>query len=179
MASDRFLLTSDFEEVTRHGPYDVILLYDVLDHIIDEDPQTIKESIYGVLKDNGKVHIRCHPWCSKHGTHAYKSLNKAYIHLFFSPEDLAGMGIRTIPTRKIIHPITTYDDWFSKAGFKKIESNVLRDNVEPFFEQEDVLCKIIKDHWKDSYEERLSSGKVFPRFQLEASFLDFVLSKNI
>ena len=150
--TDRFLLTSEFQEAHRHGPYDVILLYDVLDHIMTEEPQDVLKDLRSVLKDDGKVYVRCHPWCSRHGTHAYKSLNKAYIHFFFTPEELEKMGVSSLPTRKIIHPITTYDDWFQKAGLKKIdsESNVMRETIEPFFQQEDILCKLIKDHWKES-----------------------------
>lgn len=178
-ATDRFFLTSDFQEIHRHGPYDVILLFDVLDHIVTEDPKDVLKDLHGILKDNGKVHVRCHPWCSRSGAHAYNSLNKAYLHFFFTPEELEKMGVKSDPIRKIIHPITTYDDWFLKSGFKKLdsESNVMRQSVEPFFEQEPILAKLIKDHWKDSYEERLSSGKVFPKHQLEQTMLDFVLVK--
>lgn len=179
-SNDRFLLTNDFQEVRRYGPYDAILLWDVLDHIMEpEDPHEVLESLNGILSDSGRVYVRCHPWCSKHGTHAYKDLNKAYVHYFFSEEELASMGVRTLPTRKIIHPITTYDDWFRKSGFKKIEAeaHVVRDSVEPLFQTEDILCSVIKGHWKDSYEERLSSGRTFPSHQLEICFLDFILVK--
>ena len=173
--TERFMLTNDWQAVVNKGPYDVIFVYDVLDHIVDEDPIELLQDARSVLAPGGKVFIRCHPWCSRTGSHNYRTLNKAWIHLFFSEEELREMGCDPLPVKKILHPMLTYEDWFSKSGFKTVSENTCRQSVEPFFEQEELLCKIIKDHWKDSIEERLRSGKVFPRFQLEQNTLDFIL----
>ena len=176
--TDRFMLTNDWQAVANKGPYDAVFLYDVLDHIVEEDPIDILKNIHSVMAPKGRVYVRCHPWCSRTGTHVYRSLNKAFVHMFFSDEELGAMGCTPLPAKKILHPILTYDDWFQKGGFKKIDEKTIRQDVEPFFEKEELIAKIIKEHWKESFEERLASGRVFPKFQLEQQFLDFVLEKD-
>jgi 2-polyprenyl-3-methyl-5-hydroxy-6-metoxy-1,4-benzoquinol methylase len=174
----RFMLTNDLQVVKSKGPYDAILLYDVLDHIVEEDPIDILKFLNGVLTPTGRIYVRCHPWCSKSGTHVYHQINKAWIHMFFSDEEIVEMGGKPIPTLKITHPIATYANWFEKGGFKRHSENIKREQVESFFTSEDILIKTVKEHWKNSIEERLASGKEYPKFQLEQTFLDFVLVKD-
>lgn len=176
--TDRFMLTNDWQAVINKGPYDVVFLYDVLDHIESEDPIDILKMINSVMVPNGKVHVRCHPWCSRTSSHVYRTINKAFIHMFFSEEELREMGCDPLPSRKIIHPLVTYDDWFQKGGFNKIDEKTLRQDVEPFFMKEELLSNIIKNHYKDSFEERYASGREFPKYQLEQQMLDFQLEKD-
>jgi 2-polyprenyl-3-methyl-5-hydroxy-6-metoxy-1,4-benzoquinol methylase len=75
----KLFLTNNFNEVKKHGPYDTILLYDILDH--SKDPLKILNQVKSLLQKEGKAYIRIHPWCSRHGGHLYRTKNKAFIHL--------------------------------------------------------------------------------------------------
>ena len=168
------LFSTNWEEVKKNGPYDVVLLYDVIDHVIDEPVDNLKR-IRSVLAPNAKIFIRCHPWCSRHATHLYQQINKAYLHLVFSEEELDSLGYKGIPTKKIIHPINTYTDWFKIAGLKIIEKEkITKAPVEEFFIKYPIVRERIKANWKESYEAELREGKKFP-WQLEMQFIDFVL----
>lgn len=177
--TNTFKLTNDWQSVINNGPYDVVFIYDVLDHLVDQDPIDILKDVHSILTPNGRVHVRCHPWCSRSGNHIYRELNKAFVHMFFTEEELREMGYNPLPLKKILHPLVTYEDWFQKSGFKKIvDEKPIRQEVEDFFSKEPLLCSIIKNQWKESFEERLSSGKVFPSFQMELNFVDYFLQKT-
>jgi len=127
-------VTIKWQEVIDHRPYDIILLYDVIDHLLrngqiihlDDVADTIADMV-DVLGDNGVIYMRCHPWTSRHGTHAYKSKskNKAFIHYYTEEFE--------IPTIRIIEPILAYETIFKKAGLKIIERNVIKQPLEPIF----------------------------------------------
>lgn len=174
-------LTTSWKEVVKKAPYDIIMLYDVLDHIEGPVSNIAKElkNIKSILRPGGSVYVRCHPFCSRHGTHLYQKINKAFIHLIFTEEELEKLGYGKefqLPTRKIIHPIITYNEWFKTANFQLYKrDHVYREAVEPFFENIPLVAKRIKDHWKDSSDKNLKSGKGFPRIQLEQQFVDYIL----
>lgn len=176
--SSNTLFTTSWDDVAKNGPYDHVLVYDVLDHMKTEDdpPQELKK-LHSVLSDNGKIFVRTHPWCSRHGTHLYLSINKAYLHMCLSEETLQKMGHKSFHTLKIIHPLNTYNKWFTDAGFKTVSSNIIPETVEPFFKQPPI-SGLIKRHWKNSYTPELASGKEFPEWQVRQQFIDFVLQKK-
>lgn len=172
------VFTTDWNKVIEHAPYDIIVAYDVLDHMLDPDQEIIAnlKRIKAVLSKNGRLHVRCHPWCSRHSTHLYRKINKAYVHLILNDTELTEMGYTTeFPCRKIIHPIITYRDWFQAAGIRLIKEHVSRKKVEPFF-QNGVIAKRIKANWSTSHKAELKSGKMFPAAQLEQEWIDYVLN---
>lgn len=175
--ADNMVLTTNFEDVAKHAPYSTVLIYDVLDHVASEE-EAIKclSMVNSILADNGRVFLRCHPWCSRHGTHLYQKLNRAYVHMCLDEVALKNLGYEGLPTLKIIHPLQTYNKWIVEAGLKAINNTVVREVVEPFF-QEAVIANLIKAHWKTSYDENLSSGRRFPYFQCEQQFVDYILTK--
>jgi len=177
--SDNMIFTLSWDEVVNNGPYDSVLICDVLDHLKDEN-EAIQElkKINDVLDSKGKVFIRCHPWCSRHGTHLYKSINRAYLHLIVSENDLNAMGYEYLHTIKIIHPLQTYDKWFSNSGFKIEHWNITSENIDPFFYQS-AIANLIKRNWKESPEEDFASGKKFPEWQMKQQFVDYVLKKKL
>jgi len=63
--------------------YDFILINDVLDHAAD--PLDMLEQVNKIRNPETKIVVRCHPWTSRHGTHVYKQMNKAFLHLIFNP----------------------------------------------------------------------------------------------
>jgi 2-polyprenyl-3-methyl-5-hydroxy-6-metoxy-1,4-benzoquinol methylase len=166
------LLTTDFSQVTSSGPYDIIILYDVIDH--SADPFGLLNQIKSVLAPGGIVQVRCHPWCSRHGGHTYRSMNKAFSHLFLSPEAVIKFSDGKAPLQKIIHPRMTYQDWFTKCGFTVRSLEAVSDKVEDFFTQQPLRNQIIH-LWKSSPMQDYASGQVFPDFPMSQSFLDYVL----
>ena len=173
---DNLLLTTDFEMVKQHAPYDVILLYDVLDHIQNAEPGEVLRQIANIKTPGGKIYVRCHPWCCRHGAHLYKTLNKAFAHLVFTDEELLSMGVRPDKVNVILHPRSAYSQYFKVAGLETVSFQPIDELVEPFFVENQLVSARIKSHWiGKSTEESLKSGKGFPKFQIQQSFLDFVL----
>jgi 2-polyprenyl-3-methyl-5-hydroxy-6-metoxy-1,4-benzoquinol methylase len=164
------LLTSNFEEVKAKGPYDVILLYDVLDHLQLESPTAVLKKAASVLTDDGSIYMRVHPFTSRHATHHYTSINKAYIHLVFTPEELKQL----IPVDEyasenigVTYPVKTYPEFIAQAGLKIITDRRTTDTVEPFFRIPKIAERIMKN----------TKMPQFPEFQMSIQFLDYVLKK--
>ena len=166
---------SKLSDVAKHAPYDIILIDDVLDHIEGESPINLLKSAKGLLNRGGTIFLQCHPWCSRHGTHLYRKLNKAYIHLIFTEEELKEKEIFGLPTIKVIHPIMTYKKWIAAADLKIIDQSVTKEEAEFFFSETPFIAERIKAHWKESPEESLRSGLKFPYQQLSIQFIDYVL----
>lgn len=122
-------------EITALKPhsFDVIFIYDVLDHVVNiEDPSILMNSVKTLLKSNGTVYIRCHPWVCRHATHLPKiGLNKAFIHLFMKWHELEYLGYKQMPTRMETNPLVAYKWWFRE--FKIIEERICREGVSDFF----------------------------------------------
>ena len=118
--SENGMLTTDFEKIKNHARYDRVLIYDVLDHCGDSNTiDTILLNAISVLKPNGKIYVRCHPWTGRHGGHLYKSLNKAFAHFLLSDEELKEIGI-TLDSKiiKMLHPENTYKSCFRKNNLR-------------------------------------------------------------
>jgi 2-polyprenyl-3-methyl-5-hydroxy-6-metoxy-1,4-benzoquinol methylase len=155
------------------GDFDVVLLYDVLDHT--DDPVTILKLINRFKKTEGEVHVRCHPWTSRHGTHLYRKLNKAYLQLIFTPQELLGMGLKGDKTTRLIDPIKTYKEWFKQAGLEIVVESTIKQDVETFFTTRPTIVRRIKENWWGSADPDLASGKKFPHEAMQIQFADFVL----
>jgi len=134
------------EEIEKHAPYDIVVLYDVLDHAINEKPVNILNNIKKLIHKKSIVFIRFHPWCCRHGAHLYQKINKAFVQLFFSKEELIEMGCEIMPTIEIIYPIRTYKQWIKDAGFQIINHKIDYSPLETFFQTEPFIGKI-KEVW--------------------------------
>jgi hypothetical protein len=160
----------------QHAPYDIILMYDVLDHANVQNASELLRTLANVKSPGGKIYVRCHPWCSRHGGHLYYQINKAFVHVVFNEAELKHMGYNPQFVREILHPRAVYTQWFKAAGLEVVGFQPIDDMVEPFFEENPLVASRIKSHWiGKSIEEVLKTGKGFPRFQIGMSFLDFVL----
>lgn len=164
---NNYMLTTDFEKVKQKAPYDIILIYDVLDHA--DDPVEILNLAKSVLEEKGKIYLRTHPWCGRHGGHLYRQKNKAFVHVVFSDNELEKLGLfYEEKNNKIIRPILNYIEMINKSELK-IESNEREDqDVESFFKKN----KLISNRLQEVLNE-----KIFPEFQLKQCFHDYVLSK--
>jgi 2-polyprenyl-3-methyl-5-hydroxy-6-metoxy-1,4-benzoquinol methylase len=175
---EKAVYTTDWEQVTKNAPYQVILLYDVIDHVVGDDNAVIEvlKKAKSVLAGDGKIFVRTHPWCSRHATHLYQKINKAFIHLIFTPEELIQLGYESIPTREVIHPIMAYNNFFQQAGLRHIrKEEITKAGVESFFSDVSVVANRIKKKYANSPDENLRNGNKFPTIQLEQQFLDYVL----
>jgi len=163
--TENLLFTTNFEEVAKSAPYDIILIYDVLDHC--DDPISILNNCKSVLGPSGRVFVRCHPWCSRHGGHLYLESNHAFAHLVFTEEELQKMGLHVDCKQKVLFPGKTYSDWFNETNFKIDKSSVETTNVEGYFVQQ----LLVKNRILEIYRQK--NG--FPTKQLQQDFRDYVL----
>ena len=167
---DNFLLTNDFEKVKENGPYDVILIYDVVDHSVN--PVDILKKASEVVSDSGKIYLRGHPWCSRHGGHLYRQINKAFVHLVFTENELEQLGHKSDDTvqTKVKYPIIAYKNMIQESGLKTNEPELERQNVEDFFKNNELISNRIKNCVP-------LGGREFPNFQLSICFADYILTK--
>lgn len=169
---ENFLLTTDFEKVKNHGPYDAVLLYDVMDHTEVESNIEMLLKIKSLLAEDAKVYVRCHPWAGRHGGHIYKKINKAFVHLVFAEDELRELGVENFDyNHKILYPIKSYAEIFEKAGFDKKNQEVDTQEVESFFGSNNLVKSRIMNSFGIN-----SWGEDPPRFQMSQCFLDFTLT---
>jgi len=172
---DNCILTTSFEKVKENGPYDSILLYDILDHVKDDEQVEVLKKAKSVLANNGRIYLRCHPWVGRHGGHAYKKINKAFIHLVFNSRELQALGIADLEySNKILSPLAAYNKIIDDAKLiKSSEAEVDHQEVEKFFNLHPLVRKRILDVFETS--EWNDDGR--PVFQMSQCFVDFVLEK--
>lgn len=128
------------------------------------------KQIRDILTPKGRVYVKTHPWCSRHGGHIYTQKNKAFIHLIFDEIELMRMsGISSEPTLKITKPLETYGKWFTEAGFKIISEIPEINEVEKFFLTPSKVNDRLKRHWNDSTEMKNNMRITSVEYVLEHS----------
>lgn len=105
-------LTTDWQKILTQGPFDVVILYDVMDHCVD--PIAALQSVRQVCTSSTHVFSRFHPFCGPHGGHLYQTINKAYVHLFFTEHELKQMGVEPDFPQKVLFPLGAVDEWLKK-----------------------------------------------------------------
>lgn len=169
-------LSTDWEEVKKHGHFDVVLLYDVFDHVQESHVPTILKQISEISNKDTIIRVRCHPWTSIHGGHLYENLNRAYAHLFLTDAQIT--KYQTSPVRKITRPMKVYADAWAAGGFNvdKTEThktNWDHNNIGKFFQEPDVALFINKQ----SPQQVLGTAR-WQKDVLPIEFIDFTLSKK-
>lgn len=148
--------------------FDAVMLYDVLDH--SEDPLDVMNKVRAVMKPEGRIYVRCHPWTSRHGMHLWKQgVNRAYWHLFLCWEEIKEMiSQEPIFTRVEKNPIEAYHWWFHEFRIRK-ERPVI-EPVGEFFQVpafKDLLAN----------EQKISPAEIDEFLKrMEIQFVDFVVS---
>jgi len=145
LVKDNLYFTTNFNDVRQHGPYDIILLYDVLDHC--DDPVATLKQVKEVRRGNGPIYAHCHPWASRHATHLYHTVNKAFLHLVFSDKELLKLGFKGIKTAKLLNSMETYRKWFKDAGLQVKMEVPHRKTIEDFFFHDPLISRRLKAHW--------------------------------
>jgi 2-polyprenyl-3-methyl-5-hydroxy-6-metoxy-1,4-benzoquinol methylase len=163
---NNLILTTNWDEIAKQGPFDVILVMDVLDHCKDflktlQKIKSVKTPQYG------KIYLRLHPWTSRHGTHLYKDLNKAYLHVIFKEDELYKMGLKGMITTKITNPLEFYHENIKEAGLTILKEEIIKKPVDMFFIQHEEIERRIKRNWPKRED--------FPEEILEIEFVDYVL----
>jgi 2-polyprenyl-3-methyl-5-hydroxy-6-metoxy-1,4-benzoquinol methylase len=167
--SKNLTLTTNFDDVIHNTPYDVILMYDVLDHCAD--PIAVLSQINKITKTNSKIYVRNHPWCSRHGGHLYLQKNKAFAHLVLDEIELERIGGLSCPkTTKIYTPLETYKDWFFKTGFKIQSVFITKTDLEDFFLNNILVRHQLKKHW--------GSDMLQMKENMQIDFVDYILQPN-
>jgi SAM-dependent methyltransferase len=169
---DKLILTTDLDTVRNHGPYDIILLHDVIDHV--DQPIEVLTNVKSLLSTNGAVYLRAHPFCSKHGTHLYHQLNKAYLHLILNEEEMNELGLKPMFCNKVRYPLIQYKMMLDKVGFEVVRYNILREGVNSFFKS-GLIRQRIMNRYSDREAWLPGTGGEFPDWQCEQQFLDYVL----
>jgi len=144
---DLATLTTDLQGVIQGGPYDIALLYDVLDHLPDGYQVPVLQQLRSLLTPDGWLYVRCHPWTSAHGTHLYRTLNRSHAHLLLSDQELTALGCSQEPVCRVVRPIDAYHDWFQQAGFRVGHENLVRLELDPVFSDPAVVAELLR-HWE-------------------------------
>jgi len=163
-----FLITDSFDETKQNGPYDVIIMFDVIDHLNKETPVEVLNNAKNLLKPGGKIYMRCHPFTSRHATHLYHDINKAYVHLVFTESELRQMVPHSEleePNSGVIKPIATYNQFIEDAGLTVLNRRDVREAPEEFFKTPQIAERI---------KSRVGFNE-FPSFQLSLQFIDYCL----
>lgn len=158
-------LTTDFNVIKEKGPYDLVALYDVIDHVLDpEKCLSMLRDICSVCTANTTIRIRCHPWTSRHGGHLYLTLNKAYSHILLSDEALAKQKCE--PVRKIARPLRDYKSLFDEGGFEIKSMNKISRPLERLFESPALVV---------AFKKKLNVDRNWQASVLPIEFIDYIL----
>lgn len=165
--NDKFILTSDFSKVEKYSPFDVVLLYDVLDHC--QSPTEVLNLVKSVCNSSSRIHVRCHSWMSRHGGHLYKTLNKAWAHLLLTEEELEFLNVKLPFLQKYFFPIDNQKKWFYDSGFNVLQEDIISSEVESFFTNNKKLVSRMLEITNKSF-------KKFPKWQMSQDFNDYILN---
>jgi 2-polyprenyl-3-methyl-5-hydroxy-6-metoxy-1,4-benzoquinol methylase len=158
------LVTDQWNQVSNKK-FDVILICDVVDH--SEQPMgEILQMASSVLRQNGHIYLRCHPWSSKHGTHVYKQLNRSFVHIMLNERESNILGLRHLPTWKLINPRETYVEIIQKSNLNIEYEHIVEEGVDDCFLREPFLSKF-KIHW----------GERSIRENIRIHYIDYILTK--
>lgn len=159
--------STDWKIVQQNAPYDIIIICDTLDHLENLTPYDVLAKAKSVLTPEGSVFVRYHNYMSRHATHLYKKLNKAFVHLVFTENEIATLipNLEKVPTNKVYFPIKTYFDTINQAKLKITNEYKVTTPVEPFFEKAEIVTRISQN----------TPFKTLPRMQMEIDFVDYIL----
>ena len=106
------------------------VMFDYLDHITD--PLGVLKLCKKVMENEGTLHVRCHPWFSKHGEHiheCYEAADRSFAHLVFTDEQLLELGLKRKFTLRSVKGVSSYRDFFKSAGFVIDDELIYREEI--------------------------------------------------
>lgn len=109
------------------GRFDIIVAYDVLDHLISElDATAVLGDINRISSLDATLYLVCHPHSSRVGTHLL-SENKAYLHLLCP--DYPGQK----ETLRLANPLISYRKWIAESNWEIKSERLTTEIMEDFF----------------------------------------------
>lgn len=161
------ILTDNFRLIQHNGVYDIVVINDIIDHL-EKPVYWLKQLADLINQDSGRIFIRCHPYTSKNGTHLGEQMNKAFLHLVFSDDELATLGITSKYTMKILDLSSSYQRFFEEAGLKIVRENIKKCSVDSIFLTDSRITGRIK--------KKLDIQDNITNF-LEVDYIDYELMK--
>lgn len=159
------LLFNSWEKVNEFAPFDLVIMFDVIDHCeSEEEANNCLSKVSDVLDDDGVILCRCHPWLSRHGAHLHKSLNKAFVHLLLNDNDYRMLDIIPEQVLKLSNPLNSYLNWFANNDLLVDSMEIKNDPVDYFFVEnyyQEFMEVLESNHWS----------------KLSNSFIDFRIKK--
>jgi len=156
---ERLLLTSSSNELLANAPYDFIMVYDVIDHA--ENPEALLSQLKAISHKDTKIFIRFHSWMSRHASHLYRQINKAWLHLVFTQKEIELLGLNPTFVYKYFTPLHQQDKWIKSMNGIVEKSEITKSFVEPFFKQEKIFKRLP------------NINNRFPDWQMSQSFNDY------
>jgi len=159
----------DSLEVLQKDFFDVVILFDVLDHCLD--PQLVMDKILYSMKKSGIVYVRCHPWTSRHASHLVKhGINKAYMHMFLSWKETENLiGEKPMFTRNEKNPVESYRWWFK--NFKIVKERMIKEPVNDFFKHPDFKTLLTNEQNILDIDDFL--------LKMQIQFVDYILQPKV
>ncbi len=163
---DRIMFSNDIDDQRLSRPYDLIILYDVIDHMdITRLVETFSR-IRKMLDPNGHIFLRCHPFSSRHGRHLM--YNKSHVHLVLNNGELTNNNIDIGGDIKVTKPHTFYDDLFKLLSFKT-DSKLIHNTPVDEYVTKNLIEKIKINHY-NLYDD-MSDIKA----NLSVDFIDYLI----
>lgn len=165
---NNLVFTHDISELPKNY-FDIILLYDVIDHV--KQPQTVINQLKELVKENGLIFVRCHPWTSRSGGHLhYNFINKAYAHLFLTNCELNCIcKNKLVFTRKEYQPLSWYRNLFYN-NFVVQKEKIIKEKVESWFYQDLQIHLLQEQTMVSDVYELLKT--------MEIKYVDYILEKD-
>ena len=180
LAPGNYITAKTIEDVKSQGPYDLIFINDVFDHLepADEEEKELYietlhvkylKTLKSFLKSSGRIYLRCHPWTSRHGGHLQKTQNMAFIHLILTEEEYLEQSVSSDVqiTHQIYSPEQYYLRCIQKSGLNVLKTNQEKDYPEQF----------VKDRLLDQIAQKFPPNTLPEKILdiIQASYISFVL----
>jgi SAM-dependent methyltransferase len=125
---DNLKLTTNRYALDDRSPFDMIVAFDVFDHMYKDMALSELSFLAENLADDGTIYLRMHPWTSRTAAHQFHSLNKAYVQLLFPPDELEKMGIDA-SIWKVVKPLESYRDWIESVGLSVVRERPILSEI--------------------------------------------------
>lgn len=170
-ACNNCYLSHSFDLVQQNAPYDFVLLYDVLDHILPAEIPSVLEKLASVCNSNTIIKCRCHPWTSIHGGHLYEKLNRAFAHLLLSEEEI--IANQSTGTTRIMRPLATYKRLLTQ------HFDILSTEPVTIKMSEDVRFILSDDNIIKRIKQSTGGDKEWQSTVLTHEYIDYILKVKV
>ena len=177
---DNLIFTDNIQDTYFKAPYDLVIYWDILDHyfedyvtqkyelsdMLDINQRNFLEIGKQLLRPEGKMFIRCHPWYSRHGGHLDNNI--AYNHLLIEDEEYYHLQEnQDLITHRICDPVGYYKRLINSINPSNIESSIVKNRPES-----EIINALITNI-KPSWPVNISDDDLLSTLSIE--YIDFLL----